>query len=356
MSEALGDPHSDALARPPATPRAHGEPVGEAVLRAEPADFQVDEIMVVEPEGEGEHLWLEIEKTDWNTEDVALWLARNAGLHRLSVGYSGLKDRRAVTRQWFSLHLPGKPDPEFQWPPGLRSLRAARHRRKLNRGTHRGNTFRLRLRELAADQDALAARLERIAAEGVPNYFGEQRFGRDGANWTRGRAWLLGGEAPRKRPLRNFWLSGVRSGLFNAVLAERVRRDVWHRLLDGDLLQPDGSRGLFSADDDHDAAARVAAGTVHPTAPLPGRMGMASSGACRQLEDTVLADHVALVEALADLGLDAERRATRLPVSALQWQCVGDTLELTFRLPTGAFATAVLAELLTTRVPSANRG
>ncbi len=125
----------------------------------------------------------------------------------------------------------------------------------------------------------------------MPNYFGEQRFGRDGANWTRGRAWLLGGEAPRKRPLRNFWLSGVRSGLFNAVLAERVRRDVWHRVLDGDLLQPDGSRGLFVADDDRDAGERVRAGTVHPTAPLPGRTGMASSGACRQLEEAVLAGH-----------------------------------------------------------------
>ncbi len=351
MSEAPSDALNDPGERPPATPHAHGGPVGEAVLRAEPADFQVDEIMTVEPEGEGEHLWLEIEKTDWNTEDVALWLARTAGLHRLSVGYSGLKDRRAVTRQWFSLHLPGKPDPDFDWPAGLRPLRAARHRRKLNRGTHRGNAFRLRLRELAADPDALTARLERIAAEGVPNYFGEQRFGRDGANWTRGRAWLLGGEAPRKRPLRNFWLSGVRSGLFNAVLAERVRRDVWHRVLDGDLLQPDGSRGLFVADDDRDAGERVRAGTVHPTAPLPGRTGMASSGACRQLEEAVLAGHAPLVEALAELGLDAERRATRLPVTALEWQCAGDTLELTFRLPTGAFATAVLAELLTTRVP-----
>lgn len=343
---------SDTLEALPATPAAHGGPVGQALLRVAPADFRVDEIMTVEPDGEGEHLWVEIEKTEWNTEDVALWLAQQAGIHRLAVGYGGLKDRRAVARQWFSLHLPGKPDPDFERAEGLLIHRAVRHRRKLNRGTHRGNAFRLRLREVVADRDHLEAILTAVAGQGVPNYFGEQRFGRDGANWSRGRAWLLGGDAPRKRTLRNFWLSAVRSGLFNAVLAERVRRGVWHRLLDGDLLQPDGSRGLFAAADDPTAAARVMAGEVHPTAPLPGRPGMASSAACRRLEDDVLAVGEPLIGALAALGLESERRATRLPVTALEWQWSGgDTLELALRLPTGAFATSVLAELLVTRTP-----
>lgn len=335
---------------PPATPAAHGGPAGSAVLRAEPADFRVDEIMTVQPDGAGEHLWVEIEKSNWNTEDVALWLAKQAGVHRLAVGYAGLKDRRAVTRQWFSVHLPGKPDPELEPAAGLVIHQALRHRRKLNRGTHRGNAFQLRLRQVVADRDRLEATLAAVAGQGVPNYFGEQRFGRDGANWSGGRAWLLGGEAPRKRTLRNFWLSAVRSGLFNAVLAERVRHDAWHRLLDGDLLQPTGSRGLFAAASDAAAAIRVAAGEVHPTAPLPGRSGMASSAACRRLEDRVLAPHQPLIGALAARGLDEERRATRLPVTALDWRWVGtDTLFLTFRLPAGAFATSVLAELLNTR-------
>ncbi|GAA5128096.1 tRNA pseudouridine(13) synthase TruD [Alloalcanivorax gelatiniphagus] len=338
---------------PPATPAAHGGPAGTALLRVEAADFRVDEIMTVVPDGEGEHLWVEIEKTNWNTEDVALWLAKQAGVHRLAVGYGGLKDRRAVTRQWFSLHLPGKPDPEFEAAEGLVIHRALRHRRKLNRGTHRGNAFQLRLRQVEADRERLESILLAVAGQGVPNYFGEQRFGRDGANWTRGRAWLLGGEAPRKRTLRNFWLSAVRSGLFNAVLAERVREGVWDRLLDGDLLRPDGSRGLFSADDDANAAARVAAGEVHPTAPLPGRAGMASSAACERLEQRVLGPHGPLIAALGELGLEAERRATRLPVTGLEWHWAGDTLELALSLPTGAFATSVLAELLATRVPAA---
>jgi tRNA pseudouridine13 synthase len=337
----------------PATPAAHGGPFGKALLRAAFEDFRVTEIMKVVPEGEGEHLWLEIEKTDWNTEDVALWLAKQAGIHRLAVGYSGLKDRRAVTRQWFSLHLPGKPDPEFAWPPGLTVLRARRHRRKLNRGTHRGNRFEIVLRELDVDREALERTLHTLSERGVPNYFGEQRFGRGGGNWERGQAWLLGGEAPRKRALRGIWLSAVRSGLFNRVLAERVREGVWDRPLDGDILQPRDSRGLFEADQDANAGARMAAGEVHPTAPLPGKAGMASSAACRQLEARALSGCDALIEALAGEGVDAARRATRLPVDGLQWAWgEGDVLTLGFDLPTGAFATTVLAELMETRTPA----
>ncbi len=336
----------------PARPPAHGAPLGRSLMREQFADFRVDEIMTVTPEGEGEHLWLEIEKTDWNTEDVALWLARQAGIHRLSVGYSGLKDRRAITRQWFSLHLPGKPDPDLDCPPGLRLLQARRHRRKLNRGTHRANAFQLCLRQVQADPAALAERLALIARLGVPNYFGEQRFGRDDSNWQRGLAWLSGeGEAPRKRTLRGLWLSAVRSGLFNAVLAERVRGGCWDRLLDGDLLQPDGSRGLFAAADEPDAETRLSAGEVHPTGPLPGAGGMASSGACQVLEQTVLAPWAAVIEGLAGQGVDAARRATRLPVSGLDWDSRDDTLHLSFHLPAGAFATTVLAELLETRGP-----
>jgi len=337
----------------PATPAAHGGPYGRALLRASPDDFRVTEIMKVVPEGEGEHLWLEIDKTDWNTEDVALWLAKQAAIHRLAVGYSGLKDRRAVTRQWFSLHLPGKPDPEFPWPPGLVAHQARRHRRKLNRGTHRGNRFQLVLREVEGDRDVLERTLHTLASQGVPNYFGEQRFGRGGGNWQRGRDWLRGGEAPRKRPLRGIWLSAIRSGLFNLVLAERVREGVWDRPMEGDILQPRDSRGLFEAGQDPAAAERVAAGEVHPTAPMPGKAGMASSAACRQLEARALSGCEDLIEALAGEGVDAARRATRLPVDDLQWTWHGDdVLSLQFELPTGAFATTVLAELLATRTPA----
>ena len=333
-------------------PCAHGGPASTGVLKASPADFQVFEHMHVRPEGEGEHLWLEIEKTGWNTEDVALLLAKQAGVHRLAVGYSGLKDKHAITRQWFSLHLPGKADPEFDWPPGLRVLQGLRHRRKLNRGTHRANGFVLRVTDFQGDRQQLEQQLATVERQGVPNYFGEQRFGRGAGNLVRGTEWLCGGEAPRKKALRGLWLSAVRSDLFNQVLAERVNRQCWDRVLAGDLLQPQGSRGLFPADDDTDADERVIAGEVNPTAPLPGKAGMASSAACRQLEARALSGCDALVEALAGEGVDAARRATRLPVNGLQWAwSEGDVLTLGFDLPTGAFATTVLAELVETHTP-----
>lgn len=330
------------------TPTALGPPAGEAVLRESPADFRVDERMEVELAGAGEHLWVEIRKTGWNTEDVAVWLARQAGLPRRAVGFSGLKDRRAVTRQWFSLHLPGRPDPDLTEPPeGLEVCSSRRHERKLNRGTHRANAFALRLAHFRGDDQALQARLETIRARGVPNYFGAQRFGHGGNNADRARAWLAGtGEAPRKRALRGIWLSAARADLFNRVLAERVRRDCWDRALFGDVLQPAGSRGLFPEADEPRAGERVAAGEVHPTAPLPGVGGMASSSACAALENEVLADHRGVIQGLAEEGVEAARRATRLPVAGLQQENEDGEPWLLFELPVGAYATTVLAELI----------
>ncbi len=203
------------------------------------------------------------------------------------------------------------------------------------------------------DREALETQLHTIMAEGVPNYFGEQRFGRGAGNLVRGTEWLLGGEAPRKKALRGMWLSAVRSNLFNQVLAERVRRDCWNRVLAGDILQPEGSRGLFMADDDCDAVERVASGEVHPTAPLPGLPGLASSGPCNKLEQQILAPHAPVIEGLRQIKVEEARRSTRLPVRDLQWvwhtdpEREGeDCLELAFTLPTGAFATTVMAELI----------
>lgn len=317
-------------------------------LRQDAADFQVREQLGFEPGAGGEHLWLHIRKTGWNTMDVALALARLARLPVRNVGYSGLKDRHAVTDQWFSLHLPGKPDPNLSaLPDGIELLQAERHNRKLNRGTHRSNGFRLVVRDLSGQTELLDQALERIRQHGVANYFGEQRFGRDDNNFRRAAGWLRGeSEAPRKNSLRGLWLSAVRSRMFNEVLAERERLGVWNTLLEGDVLQPEGSRGLFLADDEPQAAERIAAGEVHPTAPLPGLGGMASSRACAELEARVLAPYQDLIEALCREGVEASRRATRLPVTALEWQREGDALILSFSLPAGAFATTVLANFL----------
>ncbi len=333
-------------------PHAFGTPQASGLIRFQPEDFFVREELGFTPGDGGEHVWLLIRKRGWNTADLALWLARAAKLPLRAVGYSGLKDRQAVTEQWFSLHLPGKADPQWpDWPDGVELLHSVRHTRKLNRGTHRYNFFALTVRELSAATD-LPERLAQVAARGVPNYFGEQRFGRDLGNWQRGGAWLRGeGEAPRKPQLRSLWLSAVRSGIFNAVLAERVRRDCWDQLLAGDICQPEGSRGLFFAREDDQATVRVASGEVNPTAPMPGNGGLVAEQDAATLEAGVLVAFNAEIAALCAEGLDAARRSTRLRVRDLSWRLDGQQLQLEFRLPAGAFATSVLAELLTTRLP-----
>lgn len=325
-----------------------GPPSVTGRIRTRPEDFQVEEVLGFEPDAGGEHLWLWVEKRGWNTQDVLAWLAGAAGLPLRAVGVSGMKDRHALTWQWFSLHLPGKPDPDFAEPPeGIRILRSQRHSRKLNRGTHRFNHFRLRVAGLCGEQDALTARLEAVKASGVPNYFGVQRFGREARNVERAVAWLCeGGEAPRKAATRSMWLSALRSELFNRVLAERVREQCWHRALPGDILQPAGSRGLFAADEDEHSAERVSRGEVHPTGPLPGLGGLSPTGESLALEQRALDGCEPWVEGLMRFGVEAARRATRLTVNDMNWQYQGDDLLLDFSLPAGAFATSVLAELM----------
>lgn len=332
-------------------PHAFSAPLIKGCIRRQPADFFVREELSFEPGDGGEHVWLLVRKTEWNTTDLALWFAKAARISLKAVGYSGLKDRRAVTEQWFSLHLPGKPDPVWEsLPAGVEILKSCRHTRKLNRGTHRFNYFSIVLTELElgdSSESALSDRLAEIAQRGVPNYFGEQRFGRDKGNWQRGGAWLRGeGEAPRKAQLKSFWLSAVRSGIFNAVLAERVRRNCWDKPLIGDICQPDGSRGLFNQRDEPACAQRMAAGEVHPTAPLPGTGGLVPQEDSAALEQQVLAGFDAEIAGLQAEGVESARRATRLPVRDLVWLLRDDTLTLSFRLPVGAFATSVLAEVV----------
>jgi len=332
-------------------PRAYGPALLTGYLRSTPEDFSVAEQLSFVPGGGGEHLWLRVRKRLWNTMDVAQVLAKAAGLPLRAVGFSGLKDRQAVTEQWFSLHLPGMDDPSLrELPEGIAVLEQVRHGRKLNRGTHIANHFVLHARQVQGDAQAAVQRLLQMQQQGVPNYFGEQRFGRARQNVARATAWLLPEEGQRpkepNRKMRGLWLSAVRSELFNLVLAERVRQGNWNQLLAGDVLQPLASRGLFSADEDTTSAARIAAGEVHPTGPLVGADGMQPTGLCAALENSVLAPQQALIAALAAQKVTAARRALRLPVAGLAWQQLNDNdWKISMTLPTGAFATTVLAEL-----------
>lgn len=329
-------------------PLAHGEPLGSGRLRTEPEDFEVEERLGFEPDGEGDHRLLWVQKTDANTEWVARRLAELARTTLADVGYAGLKDRRAVARQWFSLPRPrdGEPDWSVLSGEGIAVLAVHAHRRKLRRGTLAGNRFRILIRDLPVADDAIQARIDAIAARGVPNYFGEQRFGRGGANLARADALFRGAIRRPSRHQQGLWLSAARSQIFNRVLAERVSRGDWDRALSGDCLNLAGSHSFFRADSiDDTLTARCAALDLHPTGPLWGEGEPSTGGEARALEDAAAARFPGWPEGLARFGLKQERRALRLGVEDLAWIRRETGVQLSFELPPGSYATAVLREL-----------
>jgi len=328
-------------------PRACGEPPLTARLRASPEDFQVEEILGYDPDGAGEHLLLWVEKRGANTDWVARELAKFAGVPPVAVGYAGLKDRHAVTRQTFSVQLAGRPDPDWSTFPHaeVTVLAATRHSRKLKRGALRGNRFVLVLREVVGDRAQAESVLQRIVTHGVPNYFGEQRFGREGGNVAQARAMFAGRRVDRDK--RSMLLSAARSQIFNQVLATRVERACWDTPLEGEVWSLAGSRSWFGPEPFSDALAeRLAHGDIHPSGPLWGQGEPPTQGDAGALEREIGAAHGDLVAGLAAARMDQERRPLRLLPGHLRWRWLSDAaLELSFELPAGAYATVVVREV-----------
>ena len=328
-------------------PYACGTPPLAARLRASPEDFQVEEILGYDADGAGEHVLLWVEKRGANTDWVARELARFAGVAPVAVGYAGMKDRHAVTRQTFSVQLAGKPDPDWSTFPHaeVNVLAATRHSRKLKRGALRGNRFALVLREVRGDRDAAEQVLQQMAARGVPNYFGEQRFGREGGNVAQARAMFGGRRVERDK--RSFLLSAARSQIFNEVLAARVERQVWDTPLEGEIWSLAGSRSWFGPEPFTDVLAeRLARGDIHPSGPLWGQGEPPTQGEAGALEREIGAASQDLADGLAAARMDQERRPLRLLPQGLKWRWLpDDALELIFELPAGAYATVVVREL-----------
>jgi tRNA pseudouridine13 synthase len=329
-------------------PRAYGTPPLTAELRRTPEDFRVDEILGYDADGEGEHALLWVEKRDANTDWVARELARYAGAPPLNVGYAGLKDRHAVTRQAFTVQLAGKADPDWSAFPHaeVKVLASTRHKRKLKRGALRGNRFVLVMRDVKGDKTRAEEILQAIVARGVPNYFGEQRFGREGGNVAQARAMFAGRRVDRDK--RSILLSAARSHIFNNVLAARVERDVWDKPLDGDIWSLAGSRSWFGPEPfDDTLAARLAQGDIHPSGPLWGQGEPPTTSVAGDLERHIAATHADLTDGLVAARMEQERRPLRLMPKDLRWRWLDDeTLELGFELPAGAYATVVARELI----------
>ncbi|MBW4051245.1 MAG: tRNA pseudouridine(13) synthase TruD [Proteobacteria bacterium] len=335
------EPCLDAALDPP---RAHGAPLGSGTLRAEPEDFLVEEQLGFEAAGAGQHVLLKVRKRNANTQWIARELARACGCRPGDVGYAGLKDRRAVAIQWFTV-------PQSRLSPNdwasmesgeYQVLEAHRHSRKLPRGALAGNRFVIRIRDTAVDDAALASRLAIIERRGVPNYFGPQRFGRGGSNLKR----LSQDMRTLKPDERGFILSAARSLVFNAVLAERVGDGSWERIEPGDLANLDGRASHFRVEAvDETLEERCARLDIHPTGPLWGRGSPPSGGRALELEQRVAADFSAACELLARAGMEQERRSLRLTVHDLKWRRESEAIVVEFRLSRGAYATTVLGEV-----------
>jgi len=329
-------------------PRAFAALPGTGRLRDTPEDFAVDEQLGFEPDGAGQHLLLRIRKRDANTEWVGRQLARHARVPVSDVGFAGLKDRRSIAEQWFSVPL--RAAEARSWldlrEPGFEVIAVHAHSRKLRRGALAGNRFRIRVRALGGDPEAIIERLALIRARGVPNYFGSQRFGSDGSNLTTLAGWAIDGRELKSRSERSFTLSAGRSLLFNAVLTERVLRSDWDRLLPGDVANLDGSGSIFGvAAPTPELEQRCAALDIHPTGPQWGKGESRAGGDVADLEKTVVGRFGPVAGALAAAGLEQERRSLRMKVAELAAERLEDGLEINFRLGPGEFATAVLREL-----------
>ncbi len=331
---------------------AYGEPLCQGVLRTVVEDFVVDEELAYQLDGRGDYLWLQVRKRHTNTDWLARELAVFAGIKPSAVSYAGLKDRHALTTQWFSLHLADEsPDWANFSLPGIEILAIKRHRQELCRGGLRGNHFQLCIRQLQGDLTNLAPRLQQIQTCGVPNYFGQQRFGLQGANLAAADTLFAGRRQESDRHKRGLYISAARSLLFNTVLAKRVWLGNWQQPLAGEVLRVGETDSLVNCEQLTPAIiTRIAQGALHLTGPLWGRGPSLASGEVLELENAALVDYASWQLGLEERGLQQERRGLLLRPQNFTWQLNRDKqeLNLSFYLPAGTYATTVVREVIQT--------
>jgi len=337
-------------------------------------DFIVEEQVPIELSGEGEHCWIYIQKRECNTDWVAQKLADFCGVKRMAVSYAGLKDRHAVTSQWFSVQLPGKPTPDWQAfaaqflegrdsagdsEESISILDSVRHNRKLQRGALKGNRFCITLRDLSDSSDhvfgQLQQRCEQIASHGVPNYFGDQRFGRAHGNLVQAEKMFQRRRNRLSKHKRGLYLSAARSWLFNRILSERVARGTWDKQIEGDAFMLDGSSACFRSDvqaDDSKAIEargelddRLLRKDIHPTAVLWGEGDAMVSGEAEQLEKSIIDQYEVLRDGLVAARVKAMRRACRVIPAGMTGVRMDDNFVVSFELPAGSYASVVMAEI-----------
>ncbi|XQW84106.1 tRNA pseudouridine(13) synthase TruD [Thalassotalea piscium] len=327
----------------------YGKPESSGDLRTKMSDFIVLEQLPFSPSGTGEHLLIKVRKTGVNTVFVARQLASYFGVKESMVTYAGLKDRFAVTEQWFGVHLPGKAQDDLSTLniDGVEVLSFARHDKKLRIGALTGNSFEITLREVS-NIDDVVRRWYAIVEHGVPNYYGEQRFGINGGNIEKAKA-LFAGARVKDRKKRSIYLSAARSLLFNHLVSERVKANQFEALRVGDVMMLAGTQSIFHLDEvDETAIKRFHEKDIDLTACLWGLGQSKATGELKQEELALMDQFPDICQGLVKYGLKQERRRIRLSLSEsdIEFDQGKGLVKLTFFLPSGCFATTILRELL----------
>lgn len=325
-----------------------GKPQQAGRLKAEFADFIVKEELGYSLAGEGEFVAVKVRKTNANTLFVGEKLAEFAGISAKNMSYAGLKDRHAITEQWFCLHLAGKATPDFSQfqLDDVEILEITRHNRKIRVGSLDGNHFELLLRDVV-ESDELTLRLERLQAVGFPNYFTEQRFGRDGYNLTQAQRWAAGEIQVNDRKKRSFYLSAARSEIFNLIVSDRIAAGLVDQVLEHDIVQLAGSNSWFvaQANELEELNKRLDSGDILLTAALIGENSLEQTASER--ERAIVAEQTLLLNLMKKARMNAARRAMLCKPENLRWQFEPEGLRLQFFLPAGSYATGLVRELMT---------
>ncbi|EGU60092.1 tRNA pseudouridine synthase D [Vibrio nigripulchritudo ATCC 27043] len=328
---------------------AYGKPKSDAKLKAQPAHFIVKEDLGFDFSGDGEHLMLRIRKTGENTSFVANELAKACGVKSKDVSWAGLKDRHAVTEQWLSVHLPKGETPDLSeflaQYPSIEILSKERHNKKLRPGDLRGNHFEITLTEVTEVQD-IVSRLEKVEKQGVPNYFGAQRFGRDGNNVDEARRWGRENVRTRNQNKRSLYLSSARSWIFNHILSSRIEKQLWTTPVDGDILLTQGEQLTVTSENLNQSQAQVLGGSADISIAMAGDNALPTSGEALALEQPCLDKEPDLMALIRGNRMRHERRAATLFAKDLSWEVQDNEIVLKFWLPSGCFATSIMRELV----------
>ncbi|WP_068712062.1 tRNA pseudouridine(13) synthase TruD [Vibrio tritonius] len=326
-----------------------GKPTAKAKLKALPEHFQVVEDLGYPLSGSGDFLMVHIRKTGENTSFVANELAKACGVKSKDVSWAGLKDRHAVTEQWLCVHLPGKSFPNlalFQIEhPTIEVLEMTRHNRKLRPGDLQANHFVVTLSEVSDVSDVLA-RLAVVKEQGVPNYFGSQRFGRDGNNLHEARRWGRENVRTRNQKQRSMYLSAARSWIFNHIVSQRIEQQVFNTVMAGDLVLSAGEAVLADSAQLPTLQQQVESEMAAISAALAGDNALPTQGAAQQLEQSCLDAEDDLMALIRGNRMRHDRRAISLKAKDLVWEVDNDMIKLSFTLDSGSFATSIVRELI----------